>query len=84
MNLRQLYARLSEVQDSSVVTLTAPIPLVVGSADGMAAKLLLWLVDELPPTATNKDLEDVLHAAVWWNTFLLAMQYAEKEGNIVE
>jgi tryptophan synthase alpha subunit len=78
MTLREFYQRLSEAQDLSVITVDVPIPLVIGKPDGMAAKLLLRLVDQMPPDATQGDLEDVLDAARWWSTFLMSMQYAER------
>jgi hypothetical protein len=78
MNRRDFYRRLAQAKELSVATIETPFPLVISEHDGTAARLLLWLVDQMPPGATEQDLEDVLSAAVWWNTFLASMQWAEK------
>lgn len=78
MNRRDFYHKLAEVQGQSTVTVEAPLPLVVSAHDGLAARLLLWLVDQMPAEATEGDMDDVLDAARWWHTFLGSLQYAEK------
>ena len=42
-----------------------PLQIKFGEADIMAAKLLLWLQEEMPD-ATTGDFEDILDAAKWW------------------
>ena len=70
MDMRTFCEKLSEVNGPQTLTLTpGPAVFRVGKQDGMAARLLLWLVANLPADATQGDLDDVLDAAKWWSTF---------------
>lgn len=51
-----------------------PIPIKVNKQDFMAARLLLWLHEQMPEDATQGDLDDVLDAAKWWATFFAALE----------
>ena len=75
----EFYDRLQTITESSTLSL-APGPLVikVGVADAMAAKLLLWLYDEMPEGATVGDMFDVLDAAHWWATFWSSLVDSEE------
>ena len=66
----EFYDRLQSIIGPGVVTLSpGPLTVNVGTADAIAARLLLWLHDEMPEDATVGDLFDVLDAAHWWATF---------------
>lgn len=58
-------------EDGGELTLSpGPIILKIGPQDIRAARLLLWMQEELlPEDATYGDMEDVLDAAKWWGTF---------------
>lgn len=49
--------------------ITLPVPIRLGSRDAMAARLLLWLFEEMPENSTQGDLEDILDTAKWWSIF---------------
>jgi len=60
---------------SSLMTLApGPVRLRVSWRDVVACRLLDWLMDELPPTATGRDLQDILLAAIWWDTALISIE----------
>ena len=66
MKPSEFYARLQHIAVPSTISLApGPLLLKVGSADAMAAKLLLWLEDEMPENATASDMFDVLDTAHW-------------------
>lgn len=78
MKIKDILSDLSKVEQLTTVSI-APGPAVIsaGVSDAMAAKLLLWLYEQLPEEATSQDLHDVLDAAKWWTTFLESVRYAE-------
>ncbi len=46
-----------------------PVRMNVGPADMEAAKLILWLLEQLPDEATYGQVDDILDAAKWWMAF---------------
>jgi hypothetical protein len=78
MKLKDILADLSKVERPVKVTISpGPAIISAGVSDAMAAKLLLWLYDQMPEEATAQDLHDVLDAAKWWTTYLESVHYAE-------
>ena len=76
MRVKDFYEGLSQVTASTELTLSpGPVTLKVNAQDALAARLLLWLEQEMPPDATQGDLDDVLDAAKWWATFWAAMPH---------
>lgn len=66
----EFYDRLQLVTESSILSLSpGPWVVRVDVADAMAARLLLWLEEEMPEDATIEDMFDVLDAAHFWATF---------------
>lgn len=74
----ELLERLAAIKESSTITLS-PGPFVarVGKYDAIAARLLFWLTEQ-NPEITVGEIEEVLLAALWWQTFLLC-QYEENK-----
>jgi len=84
MKPTEFYDKLQTVTESSTLSLSpGPLVVKVGVADAMAARLLLWLYEEMPEETTVGDMFDVLGAAHWWATFwssLVDSAEEEKEG----
>jgi len=79
MKPTEFYDRLQTVTESSTLALSpGPLVVKVGVADAMAAKLLLWLYNEMPENATVRDMFDVLDAAHWWATFWSSLSDSEE------
>ena len=75
MTPNEFYEKLQSAKESDIVTLSpGPLKIRVGQSDAMAAKLILWLQDEMPEDATISDLFDVLAAATWWATFWSSLE----------
>lgn len=55
------------------------LPLKFHEGDVMAAKLLLWLYEQLPEDSTQGDLDNILDAAKWWSTFFAAAAAAAED-----
>lgn len=80
MTTQEFYRILADVDTPRCLSNFLAIgDLRVSWQDGMAAKTLLWLQDNLPDDATLGDLHDVLDAAKWWST-LFASVKREDEG----
>lgn len=78
MTANEFYRKLASLE--SPAYMPAPqVPLKLGEQDIMAAKLLLWLQEQLPDNATLGDLEDVLDAAKFWSVFFGAAFTAKEE-----
>ena len=75
---KRLVGRLKEIEAGKTTLTLSPGPfsLRVGKSDVQAAKLLLWLQEEMPDDVTFGEFEDVLIAAIWWVHFL-ASQFEE-------
>ena len=70
MKVASFYAQLANVTKPSLLTLSdEELEIKVGWHDGAAARLLLWLTECLPETATVADQFEVLDAAKWWAMF---------------
>ena len=70
MKVGSFYAQLANITNPSLLTLSdGKLQIKVDRHDGAAARLLLWLTEHLPETATVADLLEVLDAAKWWATF---------------
>lgn len=70
MKPNEFYRHLAEVTESTKMTLApGPLEVNVNRHDAMAARLILWLQEQMPEDATTGDLFDVLDAAHWWATF---------------
>jgi len=80
MTPRDFYKHIQSIDQSTIITLSpGPFQIRVGQHDAMAAKLLLWLEDQMPEDATVADLIKVLDAAQWWNTFWSSLVRQPKE-----
>ena len=73
MNLQDVLLHLSNIDGSKEITLSpGPFSRKIGSCDAFAAKMLLWMFDELPDSATVGDMLDILSSAEWWLTLHLS------------
>jgi len=85
MKPTEFYDRLQAVTESSTLALSpGPLVVKVGVADAMAARLLLWLYEEMPEEATIGDMFDVLDAAHWWATFWSSLVNSDEAGETSE
>jgi len=79
MTPHEFYEQLAKVTEQMNITLSpGPFKVNVNSHDAMAAKLILWLEEQMPEDATTGDLFDVLDAAHWWATFWLSHRRTEQ------
>lgn len=72
MTPREFYQSLAQsdlAQSEPHIVPVPSLPIKIGPQDIIAARLLLWLEKQMPEDATQGDLDDVLDAAKWWNTF---------------
>lgn len=67
---KEIYELLAESKPSTVTLPACSIR--INESDSMAAKLLLWLYENMPEDATQGDLSDVLDSAKWWSLFFAA------------
>lgn len=76
MTPEAFYKRLAQgVDPNSLITLSpGPIRLRIGPQDALAAKLLLWLVEQMPEDATQGDMDDVLESARYWSMFWASLE----------
>lgn len=76
MTSEDFYKYIAELEEGhNEITLSpGPFSLKVGQGDVTAAKLLLWLYEEMPENATVGDLLDALQSALWWATFWLSLK----------
>ena len=72
----EFYKRMAEIVEThTIITLSpGPLRLSVGPQDAMAAKLLLWLMDQMPEAATVGDVDAVLDATKFWSTFWSSLE----------
>lgn len=73
MTPNQFFAKLSETTKSQ--SFEMKVELQINTHDAMAARLLIWLQEQMPD-ATTGDLEDVLDAAKWWSVLFASMHTA--------
>lgn len=79
MTPNEFYKQLATVKEAERITLgPGPLVMVVGWQDALSARLMLWLIDNMPAESTQGDLEDVLGNALWWARFWAMLHYAEK------
>jgi len=80
MTPEQFYAEfaLGIEPDTTMTIRPGPIAFKVGPADALAAKMLLWLIEQIPDDATYGYLDDVLDAARFWSTFWASMNMGAK------
>lgn len=70
MKVASFYAQLANITNPSLLTLSnKKLQIRVGQHDADAARLLLWLAEQLPESTTVGDMHDILDAAKWWSTF---------------
>lgn len=67
MTAQQFYEWMAGVSDGQ--NLTLPLPIGIGPHDAMAARLILWLVEQMPEDANQGDIERVLDSAKFWVMF---------------
>jgi len=85
MTPKEFYQRLSTLTEKEVITLSpGPIKIIAYPADALAAKMVLWLLEQLPEDATEGDAEDVIDMAKWWIMFWHMLHQAEKQLNADE
>ena len=74
MKQEDFYRHLAAISGPGILDLSpGPISIKIGKHDTMAAKLLLWLFDNMPEDATSGDLLDTLDAARWWSAFWFSL-----------
>ena len=71
----EFYQQLAQVKRPGVIDL--PVPIQLGKDDVMAARMLLWLFEEMDDDATHEDRDNVLDAAKWWVIFWDSAHLAE-------
>lgn len=70
MTPHDFYEQIQSIDQFTIITLSpGPFQITINQHDAMAAKLLLWLEDQMPEDATIHDLTKVIDAAQWWSTF---------------
>lgn len=69
MTPHDFYEHIQSIDQPQVTLSPGPFIIKVSQHDAMAAKILLWLEDQMPEDATIHDLTKVLDAAQWWSTF---------------
>jgi len=67
MTPKEFYQLLSESEPK--IMKVPPVPIKIGESDILAAKMLLWLNEQMPENATQGDYENVLDSAKWWFVF---------------
>lgn len=77
MTIKEFYQAMAEAKPH--MTSMPPIKIGIGPADIMAAKLLIWLHEQLSDDTTWGDLEDILDAAKWWVVFWASATTATKK-----
>lgn len=67
----EFYQEIQHIQKPDTIVSLSPGPFRIKADwhDAYAAKLLLWLTEQMPVNATVGDLYDILDAAKWWSTF---------------
>ena len=72
MKFSEVLEQLGAIEQPTEVKLS-PGPLIANCnrTDAVAAKMLLWLFEQMPEDATSGDLEDVLVSALWWFQFCM-------------
>ncbi len=66
--------KLATIEGPTEIRLSpGPLDIKANVADALAAKLILWLYDEMPEDATSGDMLNVLDAARWWAAFWFSL-----------
>lgn len=79
MTQKEFYQQLATLTERELLTLhPGPFAFVGTRADALAAKLLLWLFDQLPEEATQGDVEEILGMALWWVQFFNMLREGER------
>ena len=79
MNRGEILTQIAQIVENDVLTIRpGPHRAAVSWHDGIAARLLLWLQEEMPDDATVSDLESVLISAMYWDVFLETERLAQK------
>lgn len=83
MTPQEFYEQMASVKEKEYFTLLpGPITLIATPVDALAARLIIWLVKEMPEGATQGDFEEVLTMALWWSQFWNMVHEAEKQREI--
>ncbi len=78
MTGNEILEGLKAIGGPSILTLSpGPFEIRVSVHDARAAELMQW-VTERWPELTLGETEDVFGAAIWWTTFLAAMQHTDR------
>lgn len=73
MTPNQLLDKLATATPDSAYVFPPRLGVRVGEADALAARMLQWVLAQLPDDATHAQIEEVLVAALWWNTYLTSL-----------
>lgn len=88
MTPNEFYEKLSGLKPGVVTLSPGPFRIGLGESDPLAAKLILWIRDELlPEDATIGDALDILDMARWWLIFWHGLELAQEtitKHNLVE
>lgn len=77
MTPREFYQQISEVDERTRITLApGPLEMIASREDGLAGRLVLWILQEMPDL-TQGELEEVLQTALWWSRFWACMYAAD-------
>ena len=83
MKPSEFFQEMQQTEPAAVLTVSpGPLAIKTDWHDALAARLLLWLNDELPPDATAEDLHEVLDAAKWWWQFWDSLVVPEEDVSL--
>jgi hypothetical protein len=74
---KEILESIASAENGGVIEM--PVRIAISKSDAMGAKLLLWLVEQMPEEWTSGDMHDALDAAKWWQTLLDTMRYAKEK-----
>jgi hypothetical protein len=74
MTPKEFWQQIATLETKEVITLAPtpagePLTMLACAADAWAARLMLWLIEQLPPETTQGELEDILDMTKWWAQF---------------
>ena len=84
MTPKEFWQQIATLETKEIITLAPkpggqPLTMLASEADMWAAKLMLWLIEQLPAETTQGELEDILDMAKWWAQFWHMTYQAKKE-----
>ena len=74
----EFYQKLQNMEPGTITMSPGPFRIGIGPADAMAAKLILWLLEQLPDDVTTGNFLEVLDCARWWTVYWAGVHDAEQ------